>query len=145
MNKIILKGRLTAVPEIRYSQGNESIAVAKFSIAVSRGYKKDNKDITDFINCTAFRKTAEFIGKYFKKGQEILAEGQLHIDTYETNGEKKKSIYVNVTSVEFCGSKENGASNGVSQNSGTANNTSDKQEDSYYSSEDITDEDDLPC
>lgn len=129
----MLKGRLAADPEIRYSQGEEAMAVASFAVAVSRGYKKENKEVTDFINCRAFRKTAEFMSKYFKKGQEILVEGQLHIDTYEDKGEKKKSIYVSVISVEFCGSKEsNGAVN--SANGGTNRD---------YKEEDV-DDDDLP-
>ena len=131
MNKVILKGRLTAEPEIKYTQGTEPVAVARFSVAVSRGYKKGDSDVTDFINCRAFRKTAEFIGKYFKKGQEILAEGQLHIDTYESNGEKKKSVYVSVTGVEFCGSK---GSAGQEKNGGNEN----------YSAENAEEDDDLP-
>lgn len=136
MNKVILKGRLTAEPEIKYTQGAEPVAVARFSIAVSRGYKKGDSDVTDFINCRAFRKTAEFIGKYFRKGQEILAEGQLYIDTYESNGEKKKSVYVSVTGVEFCGSKESIAAGcaGQEKNGGNKN----------YAAENVAEDDDLP-
>lgn len=131
MNKVILKGRLTSDPEIRYSQGTDPVAVAKFCIAAARGYKKDNENVTDFINCTTFGKTAEFMRKYFKKGQEILAEGQLHIDTYEYKGEKKKSFCVAVANVEFCGGKgdERGEVNPI--NGG-------------YNAADITEEDDLP-
>lgn len=133
MNKVMLKGRLAADPEIRYSQGEEAIAVASFAVAVSRGYKKENKEVTDFINCGAFRKTAEFMSKYFKKGQEILVEGRLHIDNYESKGEKKKSIYVSVISVEFCGSKDiSGVVNSV--NGGTNRD---------YKEEDV-DDGDLP-
>lgn len=134
MNKVIIKGRLTAEPEIKYTQGAEPVAVARFGVAVSRGYKKGDSDVTDFINCRAFRKTAEFIGKYFKKGQEILAEGQLYIDTYESNGEKKKSVYVNVIGVEFCGSK----------NSGGAVNSTGGGTNGNYKAENVAEDDDLP-
>lgn len=137
MNKVILKGRLTAYPEIRYSQASEPVAMTQFSVAVSRGYKKENKDVVDFISCKAYRKTAEFIQKYFQKGQEILLEGKYYIDNYEKNGEKKKSHYVLVEIVDFCGSK---ASN--MNNSNNQNNTSDA--DTNYQVEEDIDDDDLP-
>lgn len=134
MNKIILKGRLTASPETRYSQASEPVAMTQFSVAVSRGYKKENKDVVDFISCKAYRKTADFVQKYFQKGQEILLEGKYCIDNYEQNGEKKKSHYVLVEAVEFCGSKASNQSN--------SNNTSDA--DKGYHVEDNVDDDDLP-
>ena len=100
MNKIILKGRLTANPELKTT--TTDITVCDFSVAVNR---KFNKEQTDFINCQAWRQTAEFISKYFKKGQEILVVGELHIDKWDKDGETRYSTRVSVDEVEFCGSK----------------------------------------
>jgi single-strand DNA-binding protein len=102
MNKVILKGRLTADPEIKTTQNGNS--VCKFTVAVNR---KFNKDITDFINCEAWRQTAEFISKYFSKGKEIALIGELHIDKYDKNGETKYITKIQVDEVEFCGNKGN--------------------------------------
>lgn len=100
MNKVILKGRLTASPELKTT--TSEIYVTDFSLAVNRRF---NKEQTDFINCQAWRNTAEFITKYFTKGQEILVIGELHIDKYEKDGETKSVTRVVVDEVEFCGSK----------------------------------------
>lgn len=100
MNKIIIKGRLTADPEPKKT--NSDISVCTFSVAVNRRFQKDK---ADFINCEAWRATADFISKYFKKGQEILLTGELHIDSYEKNGIKRTSAKISVDEVEFCGSK----------------------------------------
>ena len=100
MNKVILKGRLTATPELKRTATD--IVVTDFSIAVNRRF---NKEQTDFINCQAWRRTAEFITKYFTKGQEILVVGELHIDKWDKDGETRYSTRVSVDEVEFCGSK----------------------------------------
>ena len=100
MNKVILKGRLTATPELKRTASD--IFVTDFSIAANRRF---NKEQTDFINCQAWRQTAEFISKYFTKGQEILVVGELHIEKYEKDGETKYITRVVVEEVEFCGSK----------------------------------------
>lgn len=96
MNKIILKGRLTANPELK--QTPNGIAVAKFSVAVNRRFDREK---VDFINCEAWRNTAEFISKYFSKGKEIAIAGELHIDK---NNDKYYTTVV-VDEAEFCGSK----------------------------------------
>lgn len=100
MNKVILKGRLTATPELKTTATD--IYVTDFSIAVNRRF---NKEQTDFINCQAWRKTAEFITKYFTKGQEILVVGELHNDKWEKDGETRYTSRVSVDEVYFCGSK----------------------------------------
>ena len=100
MNKVILKGRLTASPELKQTVNN--VAVTDFSVAVNRRF---NKEKTDFINCQAWRTTAEFINKYFTKGQEILVIGELHIEKWEKDGETRYTTRVVVDEVEFCGSK----------------------------------------
>lgn len=100
MNKVILKGRLTADVDVKQTPNN--IAVARFLIAVNRRFEKDK---TDFITCEAWRNTAEFLSKYFKKGQEILICGELHIDKAEKDGKDVYYTKVVVDEVDFCGSK----------------------------------------
>ena len=100
MNKVFLKGRLTADPEIRKTAND--ISVCNFSIAVNRRFDREK---TDFINCEAWRRTAEFISKYFTKGKEIAVCGELHIDKWYKDGETKYLTKVSVDEVEFCGSK----------------------------------------
>ena len=105
MNKVILKGRLTANPELKTT--TTDITVCDFSVAVNRRF---NKEQTDFINCQAWRQTAEFINKYFTKGQEILVIGELHIEKWDKDGETRYATRVVVDEVEFCGNKENNKS-----------------------------------
>ena len=100
MNKVILKGRLTATPELKRTATD--VYVTDFSIAVNRRF---NKEQTDFINCQAWRQTAEFISKYFEKGQEILVVGELHIEKWDKDGETRYATRVVIDEVEFCGSK----------------------------------------
>ena len=95
MNKVILKGRLTKDVDLRYTQ-TDNKAVAKFSIAVNR-----IGEGTDFFNCVAFGKQAEFVTKYFQKGQEILLNGRIENDKYED----KTYTNIKVEQIEFCGSK----------------------------------------
>jgi single-strand DNA-binding protein len=102
MNKAFLKGRLTKDPEVRYTQNNT--LVATFTIAVNRR----EKDKADFINCIAWGKTGEFVSKYFKKGQEILAVGRIQVRDYDKDGHKVYVTEVIVEEVEFCGNKEKG-------------------------------------
>ena len=100
MNKIFLKGRLTNSPELK--QTLNEVKVTKFTIAVNRKFDKEK---TDFINCEAWRNTAEFISKYFTKGKEIAIIGELHIDKSEKDGKATYFTSVVVDEVEFCGSK----------------------------------------
>lgn len=100
MNKVFLKGRLTNEPELR--QTPNGVSVSKFTIAVNRRFDREK---TDFINCEAWRNTAEFISKYFTKGKEIAIIGELHIDKNEKDGKTTYFTSVVVDEVEFCGSK----------------------------------------
>lgn len=100
MNKVIIKGRLTATPELKTTATD--VYVTDFSVAVNRRF---NKEQTDFINCQAWRQTAEFITKYFTKGQEILIIGELHIEKWLKDDETRYSTRVVVDEVDFCGSK----------------------------------------
>lgn len=108
MNKVILMGRLTRDPEVRYAQDN--MAVARFSIAVDRRFKRDGQPDADFFNCTAFSKTAEFVEKFLKKGTKIALSGSLQNDNYtDKNGIQRYDIRVIVEEIEFAESKNTGS------------------------------------
>ena len=106
MNKGILMGRLTRDPEVRYGGANNS-AVARFSLAVDRRFKRDGDDQTaDFINCVAFGKTAEFLEKYARKGTKFVVEGRIQTGSYTNkDGQKVYTTDVAVDEAEFVGSK----------------------------------------
>lgn len=77
MNKVILLGRLTRDPEIRYSQGDNTMAVARYTLAVNRRWQRDGEENVDFISCVAFGKTAEVAEKYFRQGLKIIVTGRI--------------------------------------------------------------------
>lgn len=106
MNKVILMGRLTRDPEVRYSQGANSLAIARFSLAVDRRFKREGEDSTDFFNCTAFGKQAEFVERYLRKGVKILLTGRVQNDNYTNkDGQKVFSVQIMVDELEFAESK----------------------------------------
>ena len=103
MNKVILSGRLTRDPEVKYSKNDK--AYTRVGIAVDRPFSKDKE--VDFFNLVVFGKTAEFLGKYFSKGSKALVEGHVQIDNYEDKeGLKRTSVDVIVNAVEFADSKK---------------------------------------
>lgn len=106
MNKVILIGRLTRDPEIKYTPNQ--IAVCGFSLAVDRNYKSEGGNVqADFINCVAWRNTAEFVSKYFAKGNKMAAEGSMQTRSYEDkDGNTRYITEVVVDRVEFCESKK---------------------------------------
>lgn len=89
MNKVILMGRLTKDPEIRYSQGDTPVAVARYSLAVNRRFKKQGEAEADFINCVAFGKSGEFAEKYLSKGQMISIVGRIQTGSYTDKDGRK--------------------------------------------------------
>lgn len=118
MNKVILIGRLTKDPEIRYSNGENSTAVARYTIAADRKYKKQGDSQTaDFIQCIAFGKNGEFAEKYLHKGTKICVEGRIQTGSYTNkDGNKVYTTDVVVESHEFVESKSNNSSGGGSSN-----------------------------
>ena len=90
MNKAILMGRLTRDPDVRYSQGENPMAIARYTLAVDRRFKRDGEQSADFINCLAFGKSAEFAEKYFKQGTKIAVSGRIQTGSY-TNREGVKA------------------------------------------------------
>ena len=106
MNKVILMGRLTRDPEIRYSQGERSTAVARYSLAVNRTFKRDGDPDADFINCVAFGRQAEFAEKYLRKGIKIALTGRIQTGSYTNrDGQKVYTTDVVVEEQEFAESK----------------------------------------
>lgn len=119
MNKVILLGNLTRDPEIRYTQGDNPLAIARFGLAVNRRFSKSGEKEADFFNCTAFGKQAEFVEKYFKQGSRMMLTGRIQNDNYTNkNGEKVYTVQVIVEEVEFAEKKN--SSGGQEGNSGTA-------------------------
>ena len=116
MNKIILLGRIVRDPEIRYTQGQNAMAIGKFSLAVNRKYKRENEPEADFFNCTSFGKQAEFVQKYLKKGSKVLISGRVQNDNYTNKeGQKVYSVQIMVEEIEFAESK--GSSDSAKQQS----------------------------
>ena len=124
MNKIILIGRLTKEPELRYTQSGT--AVVSFNLAVDRRFANQNGEReADFINCVAWNKTAEFIANYFQKGKGIAIEGRLQVRSYDGNdGQRHWVTEVVAEQVEFVGGKNDRGSNSNNSSSGngSANN-----------------------
>ena len=103
MNKVILMGRLTRDPEVRYNNEN---AVARYSLAVDRRFKRDGDNTADFISCVTFGKTAEFVEKYIHKGTKIVVEGRIQTGSYTNkDGNKVYTTDVVCEQVEFAESK----------------------------------------
>lgn len=134
MNKVILLGRLTRDPEVRYTQGNEPMAVARYSLAVDRQGKKDeNKQNADFISCVAFGKRGEFAEKYLHKGTKIAVCGRLQTGSYTAqDGTKRYTTDVVVDEHSFCESK------------GTTSKAQATDEDGFMNVPDGVEDDGLP-
>ena len=107
MNKVILMGRLTRDPEVRYTQGNEPMAIARYTLAVDRRGRKDGGEATaDFIQCVAFRNNAEFAEKYLRQGTKIAITGRIQTGSYTNrDGQKVYTTEVVVEEQEFAESK----------------------------------------
>lgn len=146
MNKVILMGRLVRDPEVRYSQGANPLAVARYTLAVDRKFQKNNENReADFIGCVAFGKSGEFAEKWFKKGQMAAVVGHLQVRSWDDNeGKKRWTTEVIVDEQYFCGS--NGKNSGqasaapaASQGGGQA-----PSGDGFYPIDESVEDDDLP-
>lgn len=137
MNKVELMGRLTRDPEISYSNNDQSLAIARFSLAVNRTRTKEENAV-DFINCVAFGKTGEFVGKYFTKGQMMALAGKLQVNPFtDKDGNKRSSTNVVCEEVYFTGGKnDNDKQNNVMP-------TMEANAEGFYADADVPD-DDLP-
>ena len=109
MNKVVLSGRLVRDPEVRYSSGESQLCVAKYTLAVDRRFSKgsDNSQSADFIRCTAFGKSGEFVEKYLKKGMKMIVSGRIQTGSYDNkDGQKVYTTDVIVEEHEFAESKK---------------------------------------
>ena len=114
MNKVILMGRLTRDPEVRYSQGENAMAIARYSLAVDRRFNRNgNENNTDFINIVAFGKAGEFAEKYLHKGTKVLVTGRIQTGSYTNkDGVKVYTTDIVAEDQEFAESKNNSGSDG---------------------------------
>lgn len=150
MNKVILMGRLTRDPEVRYSQAAEPMAIARYSLAVNRRFKRDGDPDADFINIVAFGRNGEFAEKYFQKGQQVVVVGHIQTGSYEKDGVRRYTTDIIAEEQHFAESKRNfeermasGGGGNFSQPAAPANNNSTSVE-GFVSVDDDFDDDDIP-
>lgn len=118
-------GRLTRDPEVRYSQGDNATAIARFTLAVDRRIKRDNEASVDYINCVSFGRSAEFAEKYFHKGTKIVIVGRIQTGSYTNkDGQKVYATDIVIEEQDFAESKAASQQN----NSGNAQNASNNQQ-----------------
>ena len=126
MNKVILMGRLVRDPEVRYSQRENALAIARYTLAVDRRFKKDNEQTADFIPCIVFGKSAEFVEKYFRQGTKVTVCGRIQTGSYTNkDGVKVYTTDVAVEEQEFAESKANSQQNQQSNNTGPVSDSGD--------------------
>ena len=120
MNKTVLMGRLTADPQVRYSQGDNATAVARYTLAVDRRFRRDGEPTADFIPCVVFGRSAEFTEKYFRKGMQVAVSGRIQTGSYTNkDGNKVYTTDVVVEEQEFAESKAANQQNQQSAGSGS--------------------------
>ena len=123
MNKVVLMGRLTRDPEVRYSQGAEPIAIARYTLAVDRRFRREGEANADFISCVCFGRSAEFSEKYFRQGLKVVVSGRIQTGSYTNrDGQKVYTTEVVVEEQEFAESKSSSNSKS-SQNPPQPQNT----------------------
>lgn len=106
MNKVILMGRLTRDPEVRYSNGENRMAIARYALAIDRRGRNEGEQTADFINCVAFSRSGEFAEKYFRQGMKVLVTGRIQTGSYvNKDGQKVYTTDIVVEEQEFCESK----------------------------------------
>ena len=116
MNKVILMGRLTRDPEVRYSQGAEPLAVARYSLAVNKRFKRQGEPDADFIPCVAFGKNGEFTERYFRKGQLVSVVGRIQVRNWEDDeGRKRVTTEVVVEEQYFADNKNKSEEKNLSE------------------------------
>ena len=119
MNKVVLMGRLTRDPDVRYSQGETPLAIARYTLAVDRRFKRNGEQDADFINCVAFGRSAEFAEKYLRQGIKIAITGRIQTGSYTNReGVKVYTTDVVVEEQEFAESKNASAENSASYGAG---------------------------
>lgn len=124
MNKWVGVGRIVRDPEVRYSQGENTTAIARYTLAVDRRFKRDGEPTADFINCVVFGKSAEFAEKYFRQGLRVAISGRITTGSYTNkDGIKVYTTEVTVEEQEFAESKAESEANKTSNQRATQTNT----------------------
>ncbi|MEE1256264.1 MAG: single-stranded DNA-binding protein [Lachnospiraceae bacterium] len=132
MNKAILMGRLTRDPEVRYTQGENQMAIARYTLAIDRRFKRDGEQETDFISCVAFGKAGEFAERYFRKGTKVAITGRIQTGSYTNkDGVKVYTTDVVVEEQEFAESKNSNGNNTSNSNEYSGNNNNNSAPQSY--------------
>lgn len=152
MNKVILMGRLTRSPEVRYSQGAEPVAVARYTLAVNRRFKRKDEPEADFIPCVALGESGEFAEKYFRKGQLVGVIGRLQVRSWEDKeGKKHWTTEVIIEEQHFAESKKDSGEGKAAEQSrpAAASNKPAKQmgladSPGFYPIDETVEDDDLP-
>ena len=147
MNKVILMGRLARDPEVRYSQGATPLAVARFTLAVDRRFKRDGEPSADFITCVAFGKQGEFVERFFKKGQMVSVVGRLQVRNWDDNeGRKRTTTEVVVEEQYFAESKASSQAQrqAAPQAAGAPAKADNGVGDGFYPIDESIEDDDLP-
>ena len=140
MNKVILMGRLTKDPEVRYSQSGEPMAIARYTLAVNKRFKKQGEADADFIPCVAFGKQGEFAEKYLAKGRQIAVVGRLQVRNWEDNdGKKRTTTEVVVEEHYFAESKSD-----KDDKTDKPQKKQDSDTDGFYPIDDNVEDEDLP-
>lgn len=143
MNKVILMGRLTREPDVRYSTtGAEQLEIARYTLAIDRRYQKDSQNNADFIRCVTFGKSAEFAEKYFHQGTKIVVEGRIQTGSYQDkDGKTVYTVEVVAENQEFAESKQAAQNNNVSM---TKENGATNGMDDFVRIPEVSDESGLP-
>ena len=146
MNKVILMGRLVRDPEVRYSQSSTPIAVARFSLAVNRRFKREGEPDADFINCVCFGKSGEFVERFFKKGQMVSVVGRLQVRSWDDKeGKKQWSTEVVVEENYFAESKASfEGRSGTSFEQSAPSQAKPSSNEGFYPIDESIEDDDLP-
>ena len=140
MNKVILMGRLTRDPEVRYTQSGEPMAIARYTLAVNKRFKKQGEADADFIPCVAFGKNGEFAEKYLAKGRQIAVVGRLQVRNWEDN-EGKKRVTTEVVVEEHYFAESKGDKNDKTDK---PQKKQDSDTDGFYPIDDSVEDEDLP-
>jgi len=145
MNKVILMGRLTKDPEVRYTQTNNTL-VASFTLAVNRRFTREGDQQTaDFINCSAWAKTGEFVSKYFKKGQQMAIVGRIQTRSWDDQqGQKRYATDVVAEEVYFADSKKNSDNGNFDNTFGADESAQSGSNNASTSDFEVSSGDDLP-
>lgn len=146
MNKVVLVGRLTAEPDVRYTTNGEPMAIARYTLAVDRKYSQNSDKKADFIRCVCFKRAAEFVEKYFHKGTKIIVEGRIQTDSYQDK-DTGKMVYTTeiiVENQEFAESKSSAQENGVITTPGQQTFTQPSSDDGFMNIPDNVDDSGLP-